>query len=56
MTQVRDGATRVKVCGITCPADLRVAIEAGADAIGLLVGFIVLTVVVHFIRKSAKPA
>ena len=29
--------TRVKVCGVTCPADLRVAVEAGADAIGLLV-------------------
>ncbi|WP_115864552.1 phosphoribosylanthranilate isomerase [Halorussus litoreus] len=37
MTQARDSATRVKVCGITCPADLRVAVEAGADAIGLLV-------------------
>lgn len=29
--------TRVKVCGITCEADLRVAVEAGADAVGLLV-------------------
>lgn len=29
--------TRVKVCGITCEADLQVAVQAGADAIGLLV-------------------
>ncbi|WP_137284977.1 phosphoribosylanthranilate isomerase [Halorussus salinisoli] len=29
--------TRVKVCGLTCRDDLRVAVEAGADAVGLLV-------------------
>lgn len=29
--------TRVKVCGITCREDLQAAVEAGADAIGLLV-------------------
>jgi phosphoribosylanthranilate isomerase len=29
--------TRVKVCGITSREDLRVAVEAGADAVGLLV-------------------
>jgi phosphoribosylanthranilate isomerase len=29
--------TRVKICGITCREDLRVAVEAGTDAIGLLV-------------------
>lgn len=31
-----NGAVRVKVCGITNRADLKVAIEAGADAIGLV--------------------
>ena len=29
--------TRVKVCGITSREDLRVAVDAGADAVGLLV-------------------
>ena len=29
--------TRVKICGITCREDLRVAVDAGADAVGLLV-------------------
>jgi phosphoribosylanthranilate isomerase len=29
--------TRVKICGLTSPDDLRVAVEAGADAVGLLV-------------------
>jgi len=30
--------TRVKICGITRPADLRAAAEAGADAVGLISG------------------
>ena len=29
--------TRVKLCGITCEEDLRVAVDAGADAVGFLV-------------------
>ena len=29
--------TRVKICGVTCREDLRAAVEAGADAVGLLV-------------------
>ncbi|UPV74906.1 phosphoribosylanthranilate isomerase [Halorussus limi] len=29
--------TRVKICGLTSTDDLRVAVEAGADAVGLLV-------------------
>lgn len=29
--------TRAKICGLTCREDLRVAVEAGADAVGLLV-------------------
>src|SRR5689334_4721585 len=28
--------TRIKICGITRPQDLRAAVEAGADAIGLV--------------------
>jgi len=30
--------TRVKVCGLTREADLRAAVEAGADAVGLVAG------------------
>lgn len=29
--------TRVKICGITCREDLQVSMDAGADAVGLLV-------------------
>ncbi|NEU55969.1 phosphoribosylanthranilate isomerase [Halorussus sp. MSC15.2] len=29
--------TRTKICGLTCHEDLEVAVEAGADAVGLLV-------------------
>jgi phosphoribosylanthranilate isomerase len=28
--------TRVKICGITCPADARAAVAAGADALGFV--------------------
>jgi phosphoribosylanthranilate isomerase len=34
---------RVKICGLTDPADLRAAIEAGADAVGIISSFSVDT-------------
>jgi phosphoribosylanthranilate isomerase len=35
--------TRVKICGLTRAADLAVAVEAGADAVGLIAGVTVET-------------
>jgi phosphoribosylanthranilate isomerase len=28
--------TRIKICGLTCPEDVRAAVEAGADALGFV--------------------
>ncbi|MEV0354434.1 phosphoribosylanthranilate isomerase [Nocardia sp. NPDC050697] len=40
---------RAKICGIRSPADLRVAVEAGADAVGFICG------VTHYSEDALTP-